>query len=107
MIRVDPIPRIIHQLWKTSKIPYRWRDCTESWKAHHPNWEHRLWTDEDAEHFVKVHYPGLRGVLDSFPYAIQRVDIMRYLILSVHGGVYVDLDMECLQTAVCSRLRTP
>ena len=97
MIRVDPIPRTIHQLWKTSEIPHRWRDCSESWKAHHPNWEHRLWTDEDADNFVKVHHPGLRGVLDSFPYAIQRVDMMRYLILSVYGGVYVDLDMECLQ----------
>ena len=97
MIRVDPIPRIIHQLWKTSKIPHRWRDCAESWKKHHPNWEYRLWTDEDAGNLVKAHHPGLRGVLDSFPYTIQRVDIMRYLILSVFGGVYVDLDMECLQ----------
>ncbi len=84
-------------MWKTSEIPHRWRDCSESWKAHHPNWEHRLWTDEDVDNFVKVHHPGLRGVLDSFPYAIQRVDMMRYLILSVYGGVYVDLDMECLQ----------
>ena len=42
-----------------------------------------------------MHYPELIPVYESFPYAVQRWDAIRYLILYTFGGLYVDLDYEC------------
>jgi len=63
----------------------------------HPGWGYRLWTDEDNERFVNEYYPELAELYHSFTYAIQRVDVIRFLILYALGGVYADLDIECLQ----------
>ncbi len=34
---------------------------------------------------------------DSYPTNIQRVDSFRYFLLKKIGGVYVDMDFECLE----------
>lgn len=91
------IPKIIHQTWKTYEVPEEWWDCVNSWKRHHPGWEYRLWTDDESETFVARHYPDFLGTFQNYPYNIQRADAIRYLVLHQLGGVYADLDYECLQ----------
>lgn len=91
------IPKIIHQTWKTSEVPERCRAFQESWKKFHPDWEYRLWTDEDNEAFIKTHYPWFFDKFRSYPRNIQRADVVRYFILYHYGGLYVDLDFECLR----------
>ena len=94
---VGGIPAIIHQIWKDEDIPPVWRCFAESWKRHHPEWEYRLWTDRSARNYVAENYPEALPAYDAFPYDIQRADFARYLILHGCGGVYADLDMECLR----------
>lgn len=91
------IPRILHQTWKTEQIPPAMQAHAASWKQHHPDWEHRLWTDAMNRDFIRREVPGFLPVYDSYPHAIQRVDAARYFILRHHGGVFVDLDFECLR----------
>ncbi len=91
------IPRILHQTWKTYEVPEEWWDCVNSWKRHHPDWEYRLWTDDESEAFVARHYPDFLETFQNYPYNIQRADAIRYLVLHQLGGVYADLDYECLQ----------
>lgn len=91
------IPRILHQTWKTFEVPEEWRDCVNSWKRLHPDWEYRLWTDDESEAFVARHYPDFLETFRNYPYNIQRADAIRYLVLHQLGGVYADLDYECLQ----------
>ncbi|MGE0702631.1 MAG: glycosyltransferase family 32 protein, partial [Vicinamibacterales bacterium] len=91
------IPRIIHQTWRTADVPPEWSRLAATWRNHHPDWELRLWTDADNERLVRDHYPELAAQYASCPYGIQRADFARYLILHRHGGVYVDLDMDCLR----------
>lgn len=91
------IPRIIHQTWKTPRLPRRLRIWRETWLRHHPDWEHRLWTDEDNRNFIKRHYEWFLPLYDSYPEHIMRVDAVRYFILDHYGGVYADLDFECLR----------
>ena len=43
------------------------------------------------------HYPWFLPTYRSYPYDIQRVDVLRYFILHHHGGIYIDLDMGCLK----------
>lgn len=91
------IPRIIHQTWKDSEVPARWRHFQASWRRLHPAWEYRLWTDEDNRALVARHYPWFLRQYDALDLPIKRADAARYFILQRHGGVYVDLDFECLR----------
>jgi mannosyltransferase OCH1-like enzyme len=91
------IPHIIHQTWKNDRIPRRYRSFVDSWRTNHPGWEWKLWTDKDNLQFVSANYPSLLDLYTSFPFHIQRVDFIRYLLLRTYGGVYVDLDLECIR----------
>jgi hypothetical protein len=46
---------------------------------------------------VRDHYPDFLPTFDAYSYNIQRADAIRYLVLHNLGGVYVDLDYECLR----------
>jgi mannosyltransferase OCH1-like enzyme len=91
------IPHIIHQTWKAEDVPLEYREFQRSWLHHHPNWDYKFWTDEDNLTFVRDHYPWFLSTYESFPYNIQRVDVARILYLHVYGGIYADLDVECLR----------
>ena len=68
-----------------------------SWRKHHPDWEYRLWTDRDNRAFLEQHYPWLLPMYDRYPEPVMRADLVRYFILHHEGGVYADLDLECLR----------
>lgn len=89
------VPKIIHQTWKTAQVPAKWAAARQSCIDLHPDYEHRLWTDEDGLNFISEHYPWFLPTYRSYPYAIQRVDVVRYFLLHHHGGLYLDLDVGC------------
>ncbi|MFD1912484.1 glycosyltransferase [Halodurantibacterium flavum] len=89
------IPKIIHQTWRDHDLPEP-RHWPESWKKLNPEWEYRLWTDADLLDLVRTYYPELEELYLSYPRPVQRADMGRYLILHHCGGIYADLDTECL-----------
>ena len=91
------LPRIIHQTWKTDRLPDDYARYRERMLALHPDWEHRLWSDEDNRRLIAEHYSWFLETYDGYKHNIERVDAVRYFILLHHGGVYLDLDMECLK----------
>jgi mannosyltransferase OCH1-like enzyme len=91
------IPRMIHQTWRDSTLPAAFAELARTWSRHHPRWQWRLWTDADNRAFVAGHFPTMLALYDRYPQPIQRVDVVRYLILYVHGGLFVDLDFEALR----------
>ena len=103
--RFDPIPRVIHQTWKDAQVPEAWRPFQASWRRAHPGWQYRLWTDADNRRLIAEHHAWFLPVYDAFARDIQRVDAAKYFILYTHGGVYADLDCECMKPldAVVSR----
>ena len=90
------IPRKIHQIWLGSKLPEKYLKYTESWKQIHPNWEYKLWTDEDIKTF-NFSENG-RNVFDNAVNQGMKSDVLRYEILNQFGGLYVDTDFECLKS---------
>ncbi|MEN0053135.1 MAG: glycosyltransferase [Mucilaginibacter sp.] len=90
------IPKVLHQTWKSTDVPEHFAMLTETWKEHHPDWEYNLWTDKTNREFIGDYWPGFIAQYDSYTNNIQRVDAVRYLILLKFGGVYVDIDFECL-----------
>jgi hypothetical protein len=91
------IPRLIHQTWKDHDVPEKWRAWSESWLQFNPEWEYRLWTDADCRRFVAEHYRWFLPIYDGYAATISRVDAVRYFLLDYFGGLYVDLDFECLR----------
>lgn len=94
---MTPIPRIIHQMWRDDALPERLVHFRETWIGHHPSWENRLWTDRSLRELVAKEYPDFLEIYDAYPNPIMRADAARYLLLDHFGGVYADLDMECLR----------
>jgi mannosyltransferase OCH1-like enzyme len=87
------IPRTIHQIWiGPDPLPEDHGPWIESWKRHHPSWEHRLWTEEDLPED-----PIRPEILERLRAPVERADILRLEILYRHGGVYLDADLECLR----------
>ena len=91
------IPQIIHQTWKTHSLPAALRPLRESFRQHHPGWEHRLWSDADNRELVARHYRWFLPIYDGYSEPIMRVDAARYLMMHRCGGVYADLDVLCLR----------
>jgi mannosyltransferase OCH1-like enzyme len=94
----EKIPKIIHQTAPsdTSKWNPVWFDCQESWKSLHPDFEYRMWTDEDLDEFMKTEYPDFyERVFSKYDVKIKKIDSARYFILYKYGGVYADMDYKC------------
>jgi inositol phosphorylceramide mannosyltransferase catalytic subunit len=92
-----PIPQIIHQTWKTASLPVPMREYPPKFRKLHPTWDYILWTDRMNRQFIKEYFPNFLKKYDKFKFNIQRVDAVRYLILYQFGGLYADLDFECLR----------
>jgi glycosyltransferase involved in cell wall biosynthesis len=91
------IPHIIHQTWKTESIPEDLVQLQQSWKQMHPDWTYYLWTDFDNHEFIRKFYPWFLPIYEGYPLNIMRADAVRYFILNHFGGIYADLDYECLK----------
>lgn len=91
------IPRIFHQIWIGSKTPSDFGILPQSWLKHNPDWNYRFWSDDPARNLVALHAKWFLKTYDAWPLAIQRADSARYVLMLAHGGVYADLDLECLR----------
>ena len=92
------IPKKIHQIWLGKEgVPKKSIKWMNSWKEFNPDWEYKLWNEEnikdlkvsDYDVYSKKINPGYRS------------DILRYIILNKFGGLYADTDFECLFVIEC------
>jgi mannosyltransferase OCH1-like enzyme len=88
------IPKKIHQIWLGSEFPECFKPLQKTWIDKHPDWEYKLWTDKDAELFEFENKDLFRKATN---YG-EKSDILRYEILHRFGGLYIDVDFECLQS---------
>jgi inositol phosphorylceramide mannosyltransferase catalytic subunit len=85
-----PIPKIIHQIWLgPNKRPDIWMN---SWKIDYvkkyPDWDYKLWTETDISSLKLIN----KKQYDLEPYYTGKSDIVRYEILNLYGGVFIDAD---------------
>ena len=92
------IPRIIHQIYEDpAGPPENLLQIAESWKEKMPDWEYRFWNKQRIYEFIESTCPDFLPLYNDYPLKIQRWDAIRYYILFHIGGLYVDLDYECIQ----------
>lgn len=90
-------PKIIHHRWNDDNLPPKWAAVRDRCIAMHPDYTFMLWTEEREREMIKEHFPFFLKTYDGYRYTIQQADVSRYFFLYVHGGLYLDLDVECLQ----------
>lgn len=96
--KTDKIPKIIHQTAPADESKWHpvWFECQKTWKEKFPDFEYRMWTDEDMDEFIKTKYEWFWPTFKGYDHKIKRIDAARYFILYEYGGIYADMDYECL-----------
>lgn len=92
------IPRFLHQIWiGPDPIPEQYEPYTRTWQDLHPGWEYRLWTEDNLPVMRNRALFDRAEDLVPAPNVQQfRADVLRYEVLWSFGGVYIDIDFECL-----------
>ena len=96
-------PKIIHQIWigpnsTDAPVPDRFLEFQNSWRRHCPEWELRVWSGSQVLDLIENDFPEYLLFYRSLPQTVLQADIARLMILSRHGGLYVDLDFELLRS---------
>lgn len=95
------IPKKIHQIYFPWNGPFEdipiFVKSRKTMLDLHKDWEYKLWGEEDALELVREHAPDMELFYLGLRYNIQRVDFIKFLVLKVHGGFYVDLDSYCIK----------
>lgn len=91
------IPKILHFIWLgNSKVPWFGSRFIKTWTNFHPGWALELWDDDRAASFWNTTHCRTKGCFEIADNLGKKSDILRYEILYHYGGVYVDIDYECL-----------
>ena len=88
------IPKIIHYCWfGRGEMPEMALKCIESWHKHMPDYEYRLWNEDNFDincnQYVKEAYEAKKYAFVS--------DYVRLYALLNEGGIYMDTDVEVLK----------
>jgi len=87
------IPKIIHQIWiGPNPEPTIWTNTFRiDYINMYPHYSYKLWSESNiAELFID--FPKIKIVYDLENEFCGKADILRYLILYKHGGIYIDAD---------------
>jgi inositol phosphorylceramide mannosyltransferase catalytic subunit len=99
---VDPewphVPQVVFQTWKSrTQVPSNYDAWSRSFRHHNPRYECMIWDDLDNREFVAEQFPWFLPFYDRYPKEIFRADAVRYFFLYKFGGLYADMDTECLK----------
>ena len=72
-------------------MPDIYLDYIKSWIKYHQSWTFCFWNDNNIPKLINQEY------FDSTNILAMKADILRYELLYIFGGVYVDCDFLCLQ----------
>jgi len=91
------IPGTIIQTWRTAGLPAGAVPLCESWRRCNPDMDYRFFDDEACRRLVAETAPQFLDAWLALPHAVMRADFFRYAALYRHGGIYADIDMECVR----------
>lgn len=94
------IPKVIHQIWFQGKssIPPDLIEYHNSWIHYNPDYNVIVWDKTKIESLIDTCEPWIKETYYSYDKMIQKIDFAKYVILYNHGGIYMDMDIKCLQS---------
>jgi len=93
------IPKIVHQIWLGSPLPLQYKKWMQSWMKW-CGWDYILWTDEEVGSFHLYN----QDLFDTARSYGEKTDVLRLEILLHYGGLYVDVDFECVSQEIFDEL---
>lgn len=89
------IPKIIHYCWfGGNEKPEIVKSCLNSWLKFCPNWEIHEWNESN---FDVTNVPYMKEAYEQKKWAFVS-DVARLIVVYQHGGIYLDTDVELLDT---------
>jgi mannosyltransferase OCH1-like enzyme len=89
------IPKVVYQSWHTRTFHPIVQEKLDAMRALNPEYEFKIFTDEEMDAFVNEHYPGeIADCYNRLNIIVAKVDFWRYLILHKYGGIYLDIDSD-------------
>jgi mannosyltransferase OCH1-like enzyme len=94
---IDEISKIIFQTWKSRlDIPPNYRYWRSTFIQNNPEFNCVLWDDDDNREFIAEKFAWFLPTYNRLPGNIFRADAIRPFFLFLYGGVYADMDTQCL-----------
>jgi hypothetical protein len=99
-------PPLVHALWldksnPDAPPPATLETCVMSWlRAQRDGLvRFRVWTLRQVRQLLHERYHAFVDVFELLDTEVQQCDLARLLVLHAHGGIYVDMDVVCLDAA--------
>lgn len=92
-----PIPKLFHQIWFQGAPPPLFESLSQTWKDKNPGWKLMQWEEKGMEKFIRDNFPEYLELYLSYNHWIYKVDFFRYFAIYYYGGVFIDMDFECLK----------
>lgn len=89
----NDIPKIIHQTYHNKTLPPEIQENIHLLKTMNPDWEHRIYDDDDITNYINTYYPELLSIYNKINpvYGAAKADFFRYILIYNEGGVYLDI----------------
>lgn len=87
------IPKKLHFIWLGKPMPEEYNKYINSWREFHPDWEFKLWTEADVDTFNFRN----RDIFTEANNYSRKADIWCLEILEQFGGLYLNVDFQCLK----------
>lgn len=91
---IPTIPKIIHQIWIGGPVPAAFKKYMHTWQQMHPDWQYVLWTDDNIKELFPLYNQTFFEESEGMG---VKSDLLKWEIIYRFGGVYADVDFECLQ----------
>ena len=94
------IPKLIHQIWYQGEenIPLEYLKYSKSWIKLNPDYNHLLWDENSIDKLIRKKFKNYYTLYLNFPTMIQKIDFAKYCIIYEYGGIYIDMDCECIKS---------
>jgi len=91
----EVIPRKIWQTWKTHELPPKMKECIDTLKNNHPEFEYKMFDNEECRTFIKEFFPDeVLVAYDALIPGAYKADLWRYCVLYIYGGIYLDVKIQ-------------
>jgi len=97
------IPTTIHQIWWQgySNLSPEFKRNRDIFIKNHPNFKFILWDEKLIDKLIKEEYKYIFDEIENLNLElIQKIDLVKYLILYKYGGVYTDIDIISVKNII-------
>lgn len=94
-------PRNIYQVWYQGcdKIPRKeFIENAKNWKSLNPTWKYQCVCYEDMKRVAYAYSKRCGRLYESLPIMHMQIDLGRYLLVYMYGGLYVDMDAYAMRS---------